>query len=352
MRVLLLALLLMMVGCAGLRHETPFVMVPPPLPERAGLAGMYAGVSSGALLAAGGANFPENMPWEGGRKVWHDAVYVLDRPDGEWRVAGRLPRPLGYGVSVTYGDAVICAGGSNAAGHYADVFRLRWTREGLKTEALPAFPKPVANGCGAVVGSTLYVIGGQSSAEGPSSDEVFSMDLSVREPMWSKVESLPPAAGGGGGRILAVAAVCDGSLYVAGGATRTTGADGKQVRRYLADAYRYDPRRGWSRVADLPHAVVAAPSPAPSENGAWYVLGGDDGTQVGVTPGAHRGFSRGVLRYDARAGRWTEVAEKLSVGQVTAPCVGWEGMWRVVSGEVRPGVRSPAVLSWRPAEKE
>jgi hypothetical protein len=98
--------------------------------------------------------------------------------------------------------------------------------------------------------------------------------------------------------------------------------------------------------------MVAAPSPAPSENGAWYVLGGDDGTQVGVAPGAHRGFSRSVLRYDARAGRWTEVAEKLPVGQVTAPCVGWEGGWRVVSGEVRPGVRSPGVMNWNVPDEE
>jgi N-acetylneuraminic acid mutarotase len=349
MRVLLLAWLMAVVGCAGSGREASVVT---PLPEKAGLAGMYAGVSGGALLAAGGANFPVKMPWDGGKKVWYDKVFVLERPGGEWRVAGRLPRALGYGVSVTYGDAVVCAGGSDAAGHYADVFRLRWTHEGLKTEAMPSLPKPVANGCGALVGSRLYVIGGQSSADGPASDEVFTMDLAARDPAWRKVESLPPAAGGGGGRILAVAAACDGALYVAGGATLTTGADGKPVRRYLSDAYRYDPGRGWSRVADLPHAVVAAPSPAPSEGDAWYVLGGDDGTQVGVAPGAHRGFSRSVLRYDARGGRWTELAEKLSVGQVTAPCVGWEGAWRVVSGEVRPGVRSPAVMSWQPAEKE
>lgn len=302
MRVLLLAWVVAVAGCAGVGREASVVT---PLPEKAGLAGMYAGVSGGALLAAGGANFPEKMPWDGGKKVWYDKVYVLERPGGAWRVAGRLPRALGYGVSVTSGDAVVCAGGSDAAGHYADVFRLRWTREGLKTEALPSLPKPVADGCGALVGSTLYVIGGQSSADGPASDEVFAMDLSAREPAWRRVEPLPPpdpsktgtgtvftpqAAAGGGGRILAVAAACDGALFMAGGATLITGADGKQVRRYLTDGYRFDPGRGWTRVADLPHAMVAAPSPAPSENGAWYVLGGDDGTQVGVAPGGASGF--------------------------------------------------------------
>jgi N-acetylneuraminate epimerase len=351
-RAWLLALAMMVGGCSGFRREAPFVMIPAPLPERAGFAGMYAGASGGALLAAGGANFPEKMPWEGGKKVWYDSVFVLDRPEGEWRVAGRLPRALGYGVCVTYGEAVICAGGSDATRHYADVFRLRWTHNELKTETLPALPHPVANACGTVAGSTLYVIGGQSSADGPASDEVFAMDLSSRAPGWRKVEPLPPAAGGGGGRILAVAASCDGALFVAGGATLIKGVDGKQVRRYLSDAYRYVPKRGWSRVADLPHAVVAAPSPAPNAESAWYILGGDDGTQVDVAPDAHRGFSPDVLRYDAHADRWKVLSQELPVGQVTAPCVFWEGRWRVVSGEVKPGVRSPAVMNWSVPDKE
>ena len=54
------------------------------------------------------ANFPAKKPWEGGTKIWHDAVFVLERPDGAWQHAGKLPRPLGYGVSVTHKDALVC----------------------------------------------------------------------------------------------------------------------------------------------------------------------------------------------------------------------------------------------------
>ncbi|MCX6997017.1 MAG: hypothetical protein NTV49_07995, partial [Kiritimatiellaeota bacterium] len=59
----------------------------PDLPEALGVAGPFAGVSGGALLVAGGANFPNGMPWAGGRKVWHDAVYVLPAPAGAWQAA-------------------------------------------------------------------------------------------------------------------------------------------------------------------------------------------------------------------------------------------------------------------------
>ena len=76
----------------------------PDLPSKLGLAGAFAGVADGYLLVAGGANFPDQMPWDGGIKKWHDTVYALDKPDGAWSIVGQLPIPLGYGVSVTTTD--------------------------------------------------------------------------------------------------------------------------------------------------------------------------------------------------------------------------------------------------------
>src|ERR1041385_1915466 len=57
----------------------------PAIPDREGWAGSFCGESGGAMLLVGGANFPERKPWEGGTKVWSDAVYVLENPDGAWR---------------------------------------------------------------------------------------------------------------------------------------------------------------------------------------------------------------------------------------------------------------------------
>jgi solute:Na+ symporter, SSS family len=33
-----------------------------------GLAGPYTGMDDGVLIVAGGANFPDKLPWEGGQK--------------------------------------------------------------------------------------------------------------------------------------------------------------------------------------------------------------------------------------------------------------------------------------------
>jgi len=89
----------------------------PPLPDKAGLGAPYAGVSNGHLLVAGGTNFPSAPLWEGGKKVWHDTVYCLDRPDGKWCNTGSLPRPLAYGVSLTTREGVLCVGGCDAGHH-------------------------------------------------------------------------------------------------------------------------------------------------------------------------------------------------------------------------------------------
>jgi N-acetylneuraminic acid mutarotase len=314
----------------------------PDLPDREGFAGSFAGVSGGALIVAGGANFPEKRPWEGGKKIWYDSVFVLDRANGQWRTAGKLPRALGYGVSVTHGKDVICAGGSDAERHYADAFRVRWQDGRIFSVPLPPLPKRIANACGAIVGEKLYVAGGQ---ETPSAREalatLYEIDLSADKPAWRECDPCP-----GGGRILATAAALEGDLYVIGGAALMP------ERRYLKDAWRYRPGRGWTQLPELPHALVAAPSPAPTDTGGVFILGGDDGTQVGVTPPqGHRGFSKGILRFDAATNAWQNFGE-IPAPRVTVPCVRWNNAWVIPSGERLPGVRSAEVWTFTPAGKE
>jgi N-acetylneuraminic acid mutarotase len=319
----------------------------PSLPDKEGFAGPFAGVSGGALVVAGGANFPDKRPWEGGKKVWTDAVFVLDKPDGKWAVGGKLPRPLGYGVSVTHGGGVVCVGGSDAERHYADAFRLDWIGGKLATSQLPPLPKPLANGSGALVGDVLYVAGGQEKPDSvKTSAAAWRLNLSAKEPKWEALDDCP-----GGGRMLAVAAGFDGSFWLVGGVDLVVGKDEKVERRYLSDAYRYTPSKGWKRVADLPRPVAAAPSPAPSDASGFYVLGGDDGSQVGLAPDKHHGFGKKVLRYDTKTTKWVEHGE-LSAPRVTVPVVVWNYAWVVASGEVRPGVRSPDVWAFKPEKQE
>ncbi len=309
-----------------------------PIPDAEGFAGMFAGVSNGQLLVAGGANFPNGRPWEGGAKRWYDSVWALDEPHGTWTQVGHLPRPLGYGVSVTYRDGVICVGGSNSEGHFAGCFQLALKDGMLTTKVLPELPLPLANACGALVGDELFVAGGQDKPDSPVAlNRVFVLNLSADDRRWREIDGWP-----GPGRILATACNFHNSFWLIGGAELSRGADGQIARRYLRDAYRFDQESGWNRLADLPRAVVAAPSPTRGIGTGPIILGGDDGTQIDEAPEHHRGFSRQILRYDQDANRWV-VDGELPAAPVTTPVVLWGERWVIPSGEIQPGVRSPEV---------
>ena len=229
-------------------------------------------------------------------------------------------------------------------------------------------PEPIAYATGAVVGDTLFVIGGTNGVDsGTASTGIHSIDLSgfasgsETPPEWSVVEPIPDSPG----RMLAVAGVHGGSLYVFGGCSLAPGEDGVPVRTYLDDAWRYDPGRPagtrWTRLSSMPRASVAAPSPALNLGQSFLgVLGGDDGRNVNRIDELrddHPGFTDDLLAYHVLTDNWTtrdgfprdpgpdpagNPAES-RLPPVTTPVVEWNGSYLMPSGEIRPRVRSARV---------
>jgi N-acetylneuraminic acid mutarotase len=317
----------------------------PAYPDPLGVAAPVAGVSGGALLVGGGANFPHGFPWEGGKKVWHDTVYALAPGATNWTPAGRLPRTLAYAVTLTTPEGILVAGGSDADRHYADCFLLRWDGAQLVTEPLPALPLPVANACGALIGRVVFVAGGEAAPGATAAvTNMWALHLDARAGGWMPTPGWPGPA-----RTLAAAGVLQRQLVLVGGVALSADPAGKPARRYLNDAYAYDPMRAtWRRLADLPNPVAAAPSPLTAvADTRLLVLGGDDGSKYGFQPvQEHPGFPPRILAYDARADVWS-AAGALPVCRVTVPAVEWGGLTVIPSGEMRPGVRSPEVRGYR-----
>lgn len=88
-----------------------------------GLAGAMAGYSHGNYLVTGGANFPGSVKQfkegmlhahKGLTKAWHKEIYTLN--DGKWRIIGKLPMNIGYGLSVSYDNKVLLIGGETDGG--------------------------------------------------------------------------------------------------------------------------------------------------------------------------------------------------------------------------------------------
>lgn len=331
----------------------------PPIPDSVGFAGSFAGVADDVLIVAGGSNFPNGgTPWNGGKKKWYDKIFVLEKPGTEWKEAGSLPFPLGYGVSVSTKQGLVLIGGSNDKEHVASVLLLHYRHGKIEIENLSSLPFALANSCGALVGDKIYIAGGLADPSSPSAVHKF-LCFDLKDKMWKELPAWP-----GPSRMLAVAAASNNCFYLFSG---TELIDGKRV--YLNDAYSYSEEKGWQKLADLPYAVVAAPSPAfNSGKNELLIFGGDNGKEAAnaaTLKEKHPGFSDKILQYQINKDSCSVAGEVYTNKKidfienpnhsiwapVTTPLVIWKNKIVLAGGEVRPGTRTPNVLMAKPSNK-
>jgi solute:Na+ symporter, SSS family len=324
----------------------------PPIPDKEGYAGMFAGVSHDVLICAGGANFPDKKPWEGGIKQWYDNIYLLKGETEQWAISGqKLPWNRAYGVTVSYQDRVILIGGSDATGHYADVLSLENKNGEIIMDSLPALPEPLANMCGVVIDGVIYIAGGNHTPEGLAEKKLYLLNLraSGEELRWLEGPSWPGPA-----RIQSVAAAHNGMFYLFSGFDLRRKADGTIERMLLQDAYRYQPDKDdfqsgqWQQLPDLPRGAAAAPSPAFTLGMDHIVIPGglDTGTLKYTDPVNHPGFIPDVIAFNVKSNEWVSQPDMPSGAcRVTAPAAFWKGHWVIPNGEMGPGRRSPKVFA-------
>ncbi len=326
----------------------------PPLPDEHGFAGAFAGLVDGFLVVAGGANFPDGYPWDDGIKAWHDSVFVLDAPNGKWeKSALRLPRPIAYGVSITTSDGCFFIGGQDGESSYASTFGI--SRPGgleVLPALLPELPTATSMACGALVGEFIYVAGGSPDA-GQSAQKTF---YRIKPHAFGDWEELPWPEDAPG-RILAIAGSAEGKFYLFGGAD--LGSEHWDRRRYLDDAYEFDPdSMSWRRLSDLPRQMTAGPTPAiPNSSSELVLVGGASrefvDAQRALRPATngngldHPGFPKHVFAYNIVTDTWRELGEVPEGiwSPVTTPTLSWHGQTVIPSGEIKPGIRSPQVIA-------
>ena len=259
----------------------------PLIPNQFGLGGPNAGVHNGALIVAGGANFPNGPPWKvgnqpGGDKVWHRAIYILEQGDTKWREGFDLPRPLAYAATVSAAEGVYLLGGETfgktldpatgktmTSNHAtANVVLLSWDDKAnqlrITDNALPQLPKACQYHRAVIMDRVIYVTASHTrTAYSQVLDVIsfWSLDLNQR-PRKRRWKELPPWPGPAREKMaLAVQnTVIDGKstscLFMVSGATwlkdRHGAMDLKRFR-FFTDAYRYHPGTSqWQVLASLP----------------------------------------------------------------------------------------------------
>ncbi|MFT5153174.1 MAG: SSS family solute:Na+ symporter, partial [Planctomycetota bacterium] len=320
----------------------------PSLPDTPGFGGPLVGTHGGALLVAGGANFPDAPPWEGGSKVWYDDVYVLESADSSWIRAGVLETPLAYASTISTPEGVAILGGCDQSQRFAECWMLAWNSEAkqLTRSSLPALPTPSAFCAVAIIGNVIYCAAGSDGSDPTALTHAFwSLDLS-QEMAAREWNELPPWPGPARHKAVAAAQSGGGSqryFYLFSGEIPERDTAGEIQYDYRRDAYRYDPSANeWTQLSDLSQPVAAASALAIGQSQV-LVFSGSTGAHV-KDPDPRPEFPRVVSSYHTITDRWTQ-AGGMPQAVVTTGAVHWNGQMVLATGEVSPGVRTPAVRS-------
>lgn len=339
-----------------------------------GVAGAFTGVSNNILFIAGGAYFPDKMPWEGGVKTHTNKIHALLKVgNGKFvwlPMSAKLPVPVAYGACTTFNEQIICVGGeTEAANSSKSAFMMKWdsAKHQLKITDLPPLPIAIANACLTNIGSKIYLFGGES--EGQPSKKAFVLDLSVADKEWAALPDAPIAMSHS-------VAVCQNSgtrfcIYLIGG--RSSSPSG--ISELHNTVFRFDPvDLQWKSVGYINDGntitnLSAATAVAVGQHGI-LVAGGDKGNvfhqietfnaQIAKAQTVkekadlqeqkkklllnHPGFSKDVLLYNTLTNAWAKVGKLMFASQVTTTAVKWGDEIFIPCGEVKPGIRTPDIV--------
>ncbi len=338
-------------------------------PVQYGVAGALVGFSNGLLIVAGGANFGDSVPWRGGKKHYHDEIFILAPSPGEgkWEQSEiRLPHPVAYPSCVSFANRLICMGGEDEAGPLSQVISLEHASGNIRIKQLNPLPQPVTSGGAALIGSIVYLAGG--AGKSGALDEFYSADLNREELEWITLPKLPVPLSNA-----VVVSQSDGTepcVFVVGGRNKTG-----VISKFYPDIWKYSPSEmKWTKAGELvsssgePLGLSAGTGVAAGKNHI-ILFGGDRGFVFNRTEQLldaiaktaneeekqklireknsglenHPGFLRTVFDYNTITGKTTRLAEIPGPRQVTTIAAIFGNSVYIPSGEIRPGIRTPAV---------
>ncbi len=341
-------------------------------PPNIGVAGAFTGVHNGAIIVAGGANFPNGMPWEGGKKQYNNEIFVFIK-NKESKLKRHhqsffLLEKGAYGASVSTPKGIVCMGGENEKGASDKVFLMQWDKEkqAVSIQYLTNLPRPLTNASATVIGNRIYVVGGES--DNKTTPSFLSLDIKDSKAAWKILPNLPKALSH------AVVAAQSKSIYVIGGRAKTASG--------ISDLYnstlKFDIKKNsWipplSIISDGQQNTTALSAGTGIAIGTHYIVlfGGDKGetfhqveTLLAAINGEHEeakkqtliqqknqllashpGFSKDVLLYDTQTDKWTKIGTIPFDSPVTTTAFKSGKRIFIPSGEIRAGVRTPHILA-------
>jgi hypothetical protein len=111
-----------------------------------GLAGAIIGVCQGRIIIAGGSNFDNGYPWQGGIKKYFKDIYWADVKSciesTTFRLLDnvKLPEAIAYGANVSTQNGLYSIGGENEKGELNEVLCITWEDSTASIQSAVAYP--------------------------------------------------------------------------------------------------------------------------------------------------------------------------------------------------------------------
>ncbi|MDN3672921.1 galactose oxidase [Flavobacterium branchiarum] len=338
-----------------------------------GFAGPINGISNGALLVSGGANFQDKMPWEGGKKHYSKEIHVLQKTGDQYawnkNVLTTLPEPIAYSGNTATNLGVVYVGGENENGLSNKAYILNWNanKNEVEIKSLPNYPIAVTNIALTHIDNVVYAIGGDEAKQ--SSDLVFSIDLNKANPEWKALPKLPiPLAN-------SVAVVQNDkngkNIYIVGGRTKTPSGISDLHNTTFAFNLKKQIWENRANISDGENTTnFSAGAGVAIGNESILIVGGDNGktfhkietylSQIAKSDSdeekarliaeknklntTHNGFYNAILLYNTHTDKWSKIGELPFLAQVTTTATIWDDKIVLSNGEIKPGVRTPDVM--------
>jgi cyclically-permuted mutarotase family protein len=339
------------------------------LPQKnLGVAGPVTGVNNNVLIVAGGSNFPDSMPWLGGKKKYYNEGYIFKKTEEDSLIyfkSFQLPHTLSYPANCSTPQGIVAAGGENESGISNKVLLLQWNKaeENIIIKNLPALPFAVTNAAITSYNNKIYLAGGET--KNAVSDNFLMLDLNDTAKGWQQLAHLPHAVSHA--VMVTQSNNINTNIYLIGGR--------KKNENGISDLYAYTfefdiNKNEWMQKQLLPYALSAGTSVAAGENNI-VLFGGDKGKTFHKTEeiiiainketdeakkkqlikgkaqlqSSHPGFSKEVLLYNTIDDKWRVIDTMPFNTPVTTSAVKWNNEIFIPGGEIKAGVRTTQILS-------
>ncbi len=326
-----------------------------------GIAGPIIGIIGDKLIIAGGANFPDKMPWEGGIKQFAPELYIfkIDGDKVSLQDQQYLTEAIAYVGSCSLNDAIYIAGGENQNGVSAMLKKLTLEQDSVQQEILIPLPLPLMNGSLVSANNKLFYVGGEN--QNIVSDKIYSLDLSTPNSIWEEFFTLPYP--------LTHAVVVSNNkdkIFIAGGRKQNKGSKSTIYSKiFEVDVCKDE----IVEIGILPEPLAAGTGVLDS-SGDLLIFGGDNAetfhkvesiiaeisetndpiqkdilnTRKAQLQSDHPGFSHNSWSYNIDQKKWSTLPPIEGESPVTTLAITYGEQIIIPSGEKSAGVRTDQIL--------